>query len=332
MDSRLFLKRLHEIPFKNLYLFRGDENRLMDKAWAELVQALTAVESRPVSGETLEAKDVSIQEVIGRVRTIPMFAPRRVLRVRDVDQWSKEQREVLEGYLAQPCAKSHVVFTVGAKKSWKGLEKAVEKHGLIVDFQAVPEAQLPAWVREKAAALGKTMTSAGAAALVNAVGTDLEALESEIEKLCLYVGEASAITEHDVEAASSRIRPEHVFKLMDHVAEGRADLALEALRYLVLKGDSPLGLLALLSRHLRLLWQVKDGLSRGWNTVTIAQKLHLSSYVVEKMARHAVHFSEDALMGLHASLVAMDLSLKTTGMASERVLETLTYKMCFLRR
>ncbi len=331
MDSRGFFQHVLESPLKNIYLFRGDETALMDKAWEALLRAVASREERPVKGEQVEAKDVAVHEVIGRVRTVPMFAPRRVLRIRDVDQWPKEQRELLERYAGDPSPRAHVVLTVGSKRSWKALEKAVESRGLVVDFAPVQERHLPGWVRQKAEACGKTMTPAVAARVVDAVGADLHALEREIEKLCLYVGDAPRITAEDVDAACSRIRSEHIFKLMDHVAEGRPDAALEALRHVLLKGDSPLALLALLARHVRLMWQIKDGMARGLNAAAIGQKLHLPVYVVEKTARHAPRFSEQDLERLHATVTAVDLSLKTTALGPDRALEAVIYQMCALQ-
>ncbi|WP_448382028.1 DNA polymerase III subunit delta [Desulfosoma sp.] len=331
MDSRLFFQHLRETPLKNVYLFRGDEAALMDKAWEALVHAVTSREKKPVKGEQVDAKDVTAHEVVGRIRTVPMFAPRRVLRVRDVDLWPKEQRELLERYAADPNPHAHVVLTVASKKSWKALEKAVESRGLIVDFTPIPERQLPAWVREKAEAYGKAMTPAVAALLVDAVGTDLHALEREIEKLCLYVGDSPRITVEDVDAACSRVRSEHIFKLMDYVVEGRPEAAFEALRQVLLKGDSPLALLALLARHVRLMWQIKDGLARGESVAAMAQKLHLPAFVVEKTARHAPRFSFEALERLHATLTAVDLALKTTALSPDRALEAVIYQMCAVR-
>lgn len=327
MNSRLFFKHLREAPPKNIYLFRGDEAALMDKAWEAVLQAVRDLEGPSIQGEHLTAKDMNVHEVLSRARTAPLFAPRRVLRVRDVDLWPKEQREVLERYAANPNPRTHLVLTVGSKKSWKGLEKAVEAQGLIVDFQPLQERQLPGWVREKGAAWNKTITPSAASLLVEAVGTDLHALEKEIEKLCLYVGEASQITTDDVEAACSSMRSEHVFTLMDHVAEGRCAAAFAVLRQALQRGDAPLGLLALMTRHVRLLWQVKDGLVRGETLTTLAKKLRLPPFVVEKTARHAHHFSEEALMQLHGTLTAADLSLKTTALDPERALELLVYRM-----
>ncbi|ROQ91090.1 DNA polymerase III subunit delta [Desulfosoma caldarium] len=327
MDSRLFFKHLGEIPPKTIYLFRGDEAALMDKAWEALLKAVRGLEGPSVQGESLDAKDTTVHEVVNRARTVPMFTSRRVLRVRHVDLWPKEQRDVLERYAANPNPRTHVVLTLGLKKSWKGLEKAVEAHGAIVDFQPLQERQLPAWAREKAAAWGKTLTPSAASLLVEAVGTDLHALEKEIEKLCLYVGDASQITADDVEVASSSIRSEHVFKLMDHVAEGRSAAAFAVLRHVLQRGDAPLGLLALLARHVRLLWQVKDGLARGETVSSLAKKLKLPPFAVEKTARYAHHFSEEALLQLHATLMATDLSLKTTALDPERALELILYRM-----
>ncbi|SMC24885.1 DNA polymerase III, delta subunit [Desulfacinum hydrothermale DSM 13146] len=329
MDSRAFIESLQQPPTRPVYLFKGAEPFLMDQAWQALVEALgRSVKTGRIKGERFSAKDVSAADVAERLRTLSVFTPLRVVLVRDVEAWTKDQREILHGYLRKPNPRSCLVLSVAPKKAWKELERLVQAHGAVVDFKGLNERQIPSWVRDRAASQGKRISLTTAGLLAAKVGTDLQALERELEKLSLYVGDRPEILDGDVDAAVAHRHSDNIFKLMDYVGEKRPAEAFLCLRGLLQAGDAPLSILALLARQVRLAWQVKDGLERGQTVAQLAKTLRLPPFVVEKHARQAQRFSHQALGALHSALLHVDLRLKTTALDPEKALESLIYRFC----
>jgi DNA polymerase-3 subunit delta len=328
MDSRTFIASLRDRP-RPVYLFKGEEPFLMDQAWQALLSALgRSSKGGSIRGERFSAREVSAAEVVARLRTLSLFAPLRAVLVRDADAWPGEQREILHDYLRKPNPRSCFVACVASKKAWKELERLAGEHGAVVEFKGLHERQIPGWIRDRAAAQGKRISLQTAGLLMAKVGADLQNLEKELEKLSLYVDDRPEILDEDVEAVVAHQHTDNIFKLMDYVGEKRAAEAFLCLRGLLLSGDAPLSILALLARQVRLVWQVKDGLERGQSPAQLAKALRLPPFVVERHARQARRFSHEALSSLHGAILQTDLRLKTTGLDPEKALESLIYRLC----
>jgi DNA polymerase-3 subunit delta len=124
-----------------------------------------------------------------------------------------------------------------------------------------------------------------------------------------------------------------VFELVSCVGKCQAGRAIAILRQLLLAGEAPLAVLALLARHLRILWQVQDGLERGLSVEAIGQKIKLPVWVLKKEYLPNVGlFSPEALFRAHRAMVACDVALKSTAGSPESLLEALVLGLCRQRQ
>lgn len=114
------------------------------------------------------------------------------------------------------------------------------------------------------AAHGKRLAPAARERLRQRAGGDAGALAHEVEKLCLFVGEATTIDPADVDAAVRDLGDAWIFDLTDALANRDARRALPVLRGLLERGDHPLRLLATLHSHVRLLLILRECLDGPW--------------------------------------------------------------------
>ncbi|MGH7789938.1 MAG: hypothetical protein ACRERC_23930, partial [Candidatus Binatia bacterium] len=89
-------------------------------------------------------------------------------------------------------------------------------------------------------------------------GTNLGPLASELEKLCLYVGDAPTVEEADVRASLRDLAESWIFDFTKALAQRQAAAAVAQLRALFAQGEHPLRLLAVIARELRLLLLAQD--------------------------------------------------------------------------
>lgn len=300
----------------------------MEEAWGCLLEKIVPLKARHFNGERLAARESTAAQVIARISTLPMFGARQLIMVQHVDTWLKDQIKTLLTYLARPLPTSCLVLTASKKKGLEKLIPAVESAGKVFVFATPNEREAPRWIQERAERHRKTITLQAASFLLGLVGTDLHLLDRELEKVSVYVGERRQIEIEDVRQTGSAQRTLSAFELMRHVSGGRSGRAVSTLRTLLQAGESPLAVLGLLARQVRLLWQAREGIELGMPLAEIVQRLNLPSFVVRGYAEQARLFSQAELYRAHRALRETDLAMKSTGTSPEMMLETLVLSLC----
>jgi DNA polymerase-3 subunit delta len=329
-----FSDLLEQQPIVAVYLFLGEAGWHTDRAWSQIYDRLVPAAARRFNGESLQAKEVSAIEVVERLATLSMFGPKRLVRVRQVETWNKEQQAIISSYLVHPNPAACLVLQGTSKKGCEALITAVQKAGgKVLELSAPSGAELPRWLQEQAGLRQKQINLQAAALLVERAGTDLTRLAGELDKLCAFLGERKRIETMDIDAVVSHQRQFTVFELVSCVGKCQAGRAIAILRQLLLAGEAPLAVLALLARHLRILWQVQDGLERGLSVEAIGQKIKLPVWVLKKEYLPNVGlFSPEALFRAHRAMVACDVALKSTAGSPESLLEALVLGLCRQRQ
>jgi len=328
MTSHDFSKHLETTPPAQVYLFIGDSSPLMEEAWQKLVEKIVPAGARRFNGERVSAKDFSASDMAARLSTLPMFGSRQLLMVKDFEAWPKDQKNILLRYLSAPSPTACLVLTTSAKKGMENIVSAVEATGRVFQFRPPSGRDLLRWLQDRAKRLGKTLDARAAHFLAEHAGPDLFGLESELDKLVDYTGKSETIRVEDVRQSVSCRRTFSIFELLGYVGRHQTRQAVESLRSLLLAGEAPLGILALLTRQVRHLWQVKDALEAGIPALQISRQLNLPQFVVNTCAQQAPLISTTRLAGMHHAIREADVAMKSTRSSPELVLEMLVLELC----
>lgn len=328
MTPEEFQKHLEQAPPAPVYLFRGEPDSRMEEAWKLLVAKIVPAKARRFNGERLLAKDHPAAQALAQLSTLPMFGSRQLLMIQQIEVWTKDQRKMLQTYLQHPYSSACLVLTISPRKSSQPLESAIAKVGKVVSFAPPTAKEAPRWLQDRAKRLNKRLSPQAAVLLVDQVGLDLPRLERELEKLAAYTGDRAEIGPEDIRHASSAQRSYTVFELLRYVSRQETAQAVLALRKLLLSGEPPLAVLALLVRQIRLVWQCKDASQRGSSLAELSRRLNLPSFVVKNYLAEAEQFSEAELRAAHQLLQQADLALKSTGTPAAEILEALVFQLC----
>jgi DNA polymerase III subunit delta len=259
-------------PLARVYLLHGPEDRRKREALEALIQAAVPAEEREFALEYFDADAATTTaDTILAAAAAPAFlAERRVVIVTDAgrlrDRRHQRTQERLAAAMPALGPSACLVFIAwgeeedgGARRSAVGekLERAIKKAGKVLDFPLLKPDQATAAAASEAAKLGKKLLPVAAGALVRAVGSDMDRLYHEVEKLALYAGERPTITEEDVAALVALAPDDNVFHMLDAVGERKRTRALQLLHGLLDSGEPPARLMTLIARQLRLVWQAK---------------------------------------------------------------------------
>ncbi|CAN5516719.1 hypothetical protein BH09GEM1_BH09GEM1_42660 [soil metagenome] len=213
---------LKKREFDPVYYFHGDDDFLKDLRVRELVDAAVDALTRDFNLEQRRGAEVDAETLDSLLSTPPMLAERRVVVLREPEKLKKDARKLLDAYLARP-ARDTVLLLVSP--SGVKMERSIDERATTVEFPPLIGDRVPKWVVYQAeTVLGRTITPQAISLLVEAVGSDLQQLARELEKLASYA--TDTIDEAAVAAVVGVRRGESLGDLLDAVAARDAGTAM----------------------------------------------------------------------------------------------------------
>lgn len=176
---------------------------------------------------TEEQGGPSLAGVMDDLNTLPFLTDRRAVVVRDADKFISATRERLENYLKSPSQTATLILMCRSFPRTLRLSKAADAAGgRLIECKKLTGRALIDFAAGEAKRLGKQLSPAAAARLVDQVGGDQGIIATEVEKLAVYATDRSAITEADIAELVGQSREERIFAVMDVAALGQAREAL----------------------------------------------------------------------------------------------------------
>lgn len=341
-----------DLPLTLLY---GDSDELKRRAVERIVKAWLDETEREFGLVRVHADEVGLEGIIAELQSGSLMAPRRVVVVDTITALLNSQQRRLASHLEQLQPDLAVVLVAPRQDERRGfgppvaadLRKAVEKHGQIIEVRVPTGDDLPRWVREEMHVFGKSIDHEAAAVLCETVGSNVDRLLREIEKLAIYVGEREQVTVADVAEVSTGVSEAHIFKLMDAIGDKDVAAALEMLEGVLREGADQgefLRFIGMVSRQLRLIWQARflrqhrvrlddvpqDIAARLPEYQNLLDAVKGKAWLAEGLTRQAARFSDRQLARALDWVYQADLALKGKGPQLERrtVVELLVTRLC----
>lgn len=309
--------------FAPVYLLHGEETFMRDRSLALLRDALMDPGTEEMNYRQFYFPESSADDVVAELETLPFFAPRKVLVLHDVDALKDKDWERVEAALPKDADTTYVIATAAKTDKRRKIFKHLFAKAAALEMKAPYDNQVPGWIRMLAQEKGKEMHSDAVGTLHRRVGGSLAELEAELTKLADYVGDRGEITTEDVLAATTRSKNESVFELTDALGNRNVPRALEILARLLEDGQSELGILALVARHLRILLLAKDGAERGLSGPQMAQHVGVPPYFLSNYQSQARLWSVPVLKDFLLFAAQTEQAIKTSRAAPEILMDAL---------
>ena len=274
--------------FKQIYLLYGAEAYLKKQYKDRFIKAMLP------DGDTMnyayyEGKNTDIKEVIDLAETLPFFAERRLIVFEDTG-FFKSSGADLADYISDMPATTYFIFIESEVDKRSKLYKAVKAKGHIVELDAQDENTLRKWVLSLVKKEGKQMDASDVAYFLNKVGTGMENITKELEKLVCYCIDRAVITRDDIDGVCVKQITSHIFEMVNAVANKDQRKALDLYYELLALKEPPMRILFLLIREYRILFQVKALLKQGYGRKEIASKAGLHPFAAGRYMDEAKRF------------------------------------------
>ena len=334
-------KAMRDGSFAPVYVLHGDDDFRKEAAVRQLVGRAVEPGLQDFNVELRRGADLDAETLGALLGTPPMMADRRVVVVRDVAALRKDARAQLDRYLARPAADTVVVLVAPAGTK---ADRGLLDHASVtaVEFEPLKEDRLPAWITSHARGeLGVEIGPEAASLLLAAVGPDLPALATELDKLASYAGDAP-IDEAAVTAIVGVRRGETLGDFLDAVGARDAGRALALLPHVLQqpKANAVTTVMALGAQTLMLAW-AQAARAEGMASGAVAKELWTVlkesgpflgrpwGEAIAAWTRYYPGWSAAALDAALDALLAADVALKESRVSSdEQILASLVLALC----
>lgn len=322
-----FQKRISTHP-RPVYLLYGEEEFLVDQAITLFNQYVVDEGTRDFNYDVFYAKESPPSTILDVAETLPMMAPRRVVVIKDVEKWNEPEWSLFDKYFEDPSDSTVLVLVAKAVDKRKKTIKRLIESAEAIEFKKLYDNQVPQWIQYMVQRAGLTIERDAVALLQQFVGNNLLDIQSEVQKLAQFLGDRKQILVKDVIDVVSKIKVQSVFDLSRAIGESDKAKALLCLSQLLAHGQNEVAILALISRHVRILRLVKKAKQEGQKGPQIASRAGVSPYFLAEYEAQSRNWTDKKIEKTVKALLDTDRALKSSPLSSHIWLENFIIQTC----
>lgn len=337
-----FMKELDSDTLKPVYLFHGTEMYLMDHSIDKLKETKVNEAYADFNWSVFDGSSCEIDEILGNCETLPFFDDRKIVLVRNAPFFNATKNrltvaweEALTAYLKSPSETTVLVFLGTAKPDKrKKLYKALTKTGKAVEFGKLDDRTFPKWMQKMINESGKTIDPGTLHFLTEQTayldyGSEktLHDVQNMLQKVIGYCGDREKVTAADIETMIDKPLEKSVFDMVDALGSNKTEVAFRISHKLFEEGEPPIKVMAMITRHFRLLLKTKMYMDEGYTPSALSTKLKLPGFVVKKNAAQIRPFSMKRLTYMLNACKETEFAMKTGQYEGRLAIETLMVKL-----
>lgn len=185
------LKDLKNNKYAPVYFLQGDEAYYIDLITDYIEKNALQEADKGFNQVVMYGKDANIGTIITNARRFPMMAERQVIIVKEAqevtDLGKEDSMELLGKYIKNPLPSTILVFahkykTLDGRKS---LAKIMDKMAVVVTTKKLWDNQIPPWIEGYVKGKGFSIQTKAIQMLADHIGTNLERMANEIDKVLI---------------------------------------------------------------------------------------------------------------------------------------------------
>jgi DNA polymerase-3 subunit delta len=323
-----------------LHIFYGEDDYSIRQALEDIKKSIGDPAALMTNTTVLDGRQVTVEQLRSACETVPFLADKRLVIIEGLlerfESKGRNNRKKSSRQADQP--EEYKTIAAGISKLPDFTELVLisgrinERNPLLVELRAAAKlrpfpplkaAQLSPWIERRVKEAGGSITPSAISLLVRFVGNDLWIMANEVDKLVSFTG-GRTIEEADVRKVVSYAQEASIFSMIDAIMEFRMKPAQQLLQQLFRDGAMPTQLLVMLSRQVRIIFQIKEMRAQGKSRGEIQSKLGLNSdFVLRKAWEQADSYTPARIRDVYHRLLETDLAIKTGKFDGEIALNVL---------
>ena len=213
MDYNQIITDLKNKKYLPVYFLEGEEPFFMDQISDFILENVLTEEEKGFNQTILYGKDLSLDSIMTAAKRFPMMAERQVVVIREAQ--NIKNIEDLATYVEKPMHSTILVFNYKYKTidKRKKLYKALQKNGVYLESKPLYDNQIPAWISKYLKEKNLGIDPRAAQMIADFVGSDLQRIVNELNKVTISLLPGTSIMPEDVEKNIGISKDYNIFEL-----------------------------------------------------------------------------------------------------------------------
>lgn len=296
-----------------IYLFYGKEDYLINK---EIKKILLDNNIDNINVNSYDLENVLLNEVIDDALTISLFSDKKVIICNNSNLFTGSKKtildpniEELEKYFDNINPDTIMIFTVNDENidDRKKIVKKIKSIGTVKDFNF--SNNINNIVKDMFKDYKINLSSINL--LIDRVGTNLNLMEKEVDKIKLYKFDEKEILDEDIINLTNKNIDMDIFHLIDNIISKNKESALITYHEMLKYNEEPLTILVMIANQFRIMYQSKELYKKGYTKNDISSMLDIHPFRIQKALEKGTSYDNKVILKHINDLADLDYNIKS---------------------
>lgn len=305
-------KQLKQKKLLPVYYLFGEDSYSIETTFKAIEKFVEPFIASDFDKETYYGENQTFANIAGLASTFPFGSEKKLIVLKQAEK-PRDKKEIVN-YLKSPADFSVVIFLHDGTISNPETEpyKTLSNQGYLFEAKELKGNALIEWLIATAEKNGKTISYDNAQLLTDISGENRNALESQLEKIFIYIGENREITIDSIRGLSTSLKQYTIFDLQNAIGKKNKANALKVAHNLLKNGSEPIQIIAMVNKYFTGLARLNELTATNTNEFQIARILGTHPFYLKDYYSARKLYSDKHLIDVFAALLKADLSVKTT--------------------
>jgi DNA polymerase-3 subunit delta len=316
-------KQIKQKKVLPVYYFIGEDSYSIDTTLEVIQKYLEPLITSDFDRETFYGENQTFANVISLASTFPFGSEKKLIIFKQAEK-AKDKKELLP-YLKSPADFTVLIFIHEGPVSSIDSEpyKSLNQNGFLYEAKELKGKNLIEWLITQAEKNNKTLSYENAQLLTDIAGENRNTLESQLEKIFLFLGDQKEITIESIRGLSTSLKEYTIFDLQNAIGKKNKNNSLVILLNLLKNGMEPTQIIAMLNKYFANLAKISELIAKKTPEQTVARTIGTHPYYLKDYYNARKIYSDKHLESAFSALLKADIALKTTSIDNQTLLSVL---------
>lgn len=274
----------------------------------------------------------NVSDIVNEASTIGMFSLNKFIVI-NIDSYFKDKKDIpginlLEEYFDNYNSNSYLIFICNSDTidSRKKIVNLIKKNGIVKRIEA-NDSYITDYINSYLKDNGYSINNSDVIYFINRVGSNINNITNELDKLMLYKINDKIITRSDIDLLTVENIDDSIYELVNAILKNDNKKAIKLYYNFINNGMDVNQMIAIVGSQIRLLYQVKRLYNKGKSNEEIAKILEFKSvYRVKYLLSDSYYYSEEDLLKYLSKLSTIDEAIKSSNQDGNMLFELFIIK------